>query len=165
MSSRSPYEELQKKIILDRDVLHSLLHSKGEAQGSVVFVKGVYDLLHMGHVRSFYNARQYGDILVVAVNSDHAVRQRKGAHRPIIGQEDRMEMIAALNCVDWVTLYHETTPFQLIKALQPDFFAASHFDSLSSDEKLQLQGMTKLVTIAKIGAASTTEIIRKIKDE
>src|SRR6185295_14791386 len=76
----------------------------------IVAVKGVYDLFHSGHYYSFVNARSFGDMLVVAVNSDRAVRARKGNNRPIIGQQDRMLLIAALACVDWVTLYDEESP-------------------------------------------------------
>ena len=70
----------------------------------IVLVKGVYDLFHSGHYYSFVNAKAMGDVLVVGVSSDRAVRSRKGPARPIIPEEDRMILVAALSCVDWVTL-------------------------------------------------------------
>jgi len=89
----------------------------------VVFTNGCFDLLHVGHVRSLEQAAGLGDRLIVAVNRDASVRRLKGPSRPIVGERQRAELLAALACVDWVVLFGEPTPLQLIRALRPDVLA------------------------------------------
>jgi D-beta-D-heptose 7-phosphate kinase/D-beta-D-heptose 1-phosphate adenosyltransferase len=89
----------------------------------VVFTNGCFDLLHVGHVRSLEQARALGDRLVVAVNTDAGVRRLKGPRRPIVPQRQRAEVLAALECVDWVVLFRESTPLATIEALRPDILA------------------------------------------
>lgn len=88
--------------------------------GTVVFTNGVFDLLHPGHVRYLEAARACGDALVVGVNSDRSVRANKGPSRPIVPEAERAELLAALACVDAVTIFDEDTPHRLIEQLQPD---------------------------------------------
>ena len=95
----------------------SSLKAKGKR---VVFTNGCFDLLHYGHVKYLQDARSRGNVLVVAVNSDASVRKIKGRKRPVIGQNDRLRIIAALESVDYVILFKEETPLKLIKALKPD---------------------------------------------
>jgi rfaE bifunctional protein nucleotidyltransferase chain/domain len=86
----------------------------------VVFTNGCFDLIHPGHVRYLRAAKRLGDILVVALNSDRSVRRLKGAGRPLVPQRDRCEVMAALEMVDYVTVFSDDTPYKLIKELQPD---------------------------------------------
>lgn len=86
----------------------------------VVFTNGCFDLLHPGHVRYLRAARRLGDVLVVALNDDASVRRLKGAGRPLVPADDRCEMIAALEMVDYVTVFGEDTPYETIRLLQPD---------------------------------------------
>jgi D-beta-D-heptose 7-phosphate kinase/D-beta-D-heptose 1-phosphate adenosyltransferase len=86
----------------------------------VVFTSGCYDILHVGHLRSFEQARGLGDLLVVGVNRDRRVRELKGRGRPIVPERQRAELIAGLECVDHVVLFGEDTAAPLIRALQPD---------------------------------------------
>ena len=91
------------------------------AQGRrVVFTNGVFDLLHPGHVRYLERARAEGDALVVAVNSDRSVRAIKGPARPVIPEQERAELVAALASVDAVLIFDEDTPDRVIRAIQPD---------------------------------------------
>ncbi len=102
-------EEVKKKIDYDRQ------------QGkTIVFTNGCFDLLHAGHLSSFKQARQYGEILIAAVNSDASVRRIKGDSRPIINEENRMRMVSSLKYVDYVVLMEENDPSRLISVLQPD---------------------------------------------
>ena len=89
----------------------------------VVFTSGCFDLLHLGHLRSLEEARSYGDRLVVAVNTDASVRRIKGPSRPIIPARQRAELLAALECVYWVTSFGDRTPRPIIGALNPDVYA------------------------------------------
>ena len=86
----------------------------------IVFTNGVFDLLHPGHVRYLRAARQEGDALIVAVNSDASVRANKGPDRPINPEAERAEVLAALRCVDAVVIFDEDTPDAIIRAIQPD---------------------------------------------
>lgn len=86
----------------------------------VVFTNGCFDILHVGHVRYLQQARELGDLLVVGLNSDASVKRLKGPERPVQNQDDRSEILAALGCVEFVTLFEEDTPAQLIEAVKPD---------------------------------------------
>lgn len=86
----------------------------------VVFTNGCFDLLHPGHVRLFERAREYGDKLIVAANGDASICRLKGEARPILPQADRAATLAALEPVDAVTLFHEDTPHEVLRALRPD---------------------------------------------
>jgi D-beta-D-heptose 7-phosphate kinase/D-beta-D-heptose 1-phosphate adenosyltransferase len=87
---------------------------------TVVWTNGCFDLLHVGHIRSFRDAKALGDILIVGINSDASVRAIKGDTRPIVNQADRAELIAALEMVDYVTIFDEPTPVAAISRLRPD---------------------------------------------
>jgi rfaE bifunctional protein nucleotidyltransferase chain/domain len=91
-----------------------------ESGRTVVWTNGCFDLLHVGHIRSFRDAKALGDILIVGINSDASVRALKGDSRPIVNQTDRAEMIAALEMVDYVTIFEETTPVAVLSRLRPD---------------------------------------------
>ncbi len=87
---------------------------------TVVWTNGCFDLLHLGHVKGLQAAKSLGDILIVGLNSDSSVRQLKGSPRPVFPQEYRAEMLAALGCVDYVTIFDDLTPERLLAELQPD---------------------------------------------
>lgn len=86
----------------------------------IVFTNGCFDLLHVGHVRYLQDARALGDLLVVAVNSDASVKRLKGETRPLQIESDRAEILAALGCVDYVTVFEEDTPRALVETLDPN---------------------------------------------
>jgi len=92
------------------------LKAKGKR---IVFTNGCFDLLHLGHVRYLEKAKSLGDILVVGVNSDLSVRSLKGPGRPILPEEERAEILSGLACVDYVTIFNELTPLELISSLEP----------------------------------------------
>ena len=91
-----------------------------ERGGAVVFTNGVFDLVHPGHIRYLQSARHLGDVLVVGVNSDRSVRAIKGPGRPINPEQERVEILCALRCVDAAVVFDEDTPLALITQLQPD---------------------------------------------
>ncbi len=90
---------------------------------NIVFTNGCFDLLHLGHVRSLEQARSLGDRLLVAVNGDASVRRLKGDDRPVVPARQRMEVLAALACVDWVIPFRGATPLAAIRAIRPDVLA------------------------------------------
>jgi rfaE bifunctional protein nucleotidyltransferase chain/domain len=90
---------------------------------TVVLTNGVFDLLHVGHVRCLQAARQLGDALFVGLNSDRSARGLKGSHRPYVPHNERAEILCALSCVDYVVVFAEPTAERLVRALQPDVYA------------------------------------------
>ena len=106
--------------VLDRHTLKEKVGLLHEAGKRVVFTNGCFDLLHIGHVRYLQEARKQGDCLVVAVNSDSSVQQIKEQGRPVMPEGQRAEVVAALGCVDWVTIFPEPDPLTLITLLRPE---------------------------------------------
>jgi len=109
--------------ILTRSAARTAVRAAKRRGERVVFTNGCFDLLHVGHLRSLEQARGLGDRLIVGVNRDASVRRLKGRARPIVGERQRAEMLAALRCVDWVVLFGEQTPLALIRAVRPDVLA------------------------------------------
>lgn len=105
--------------IHDRSMLSRILEQERRNGRSVVFTNGCFDLLHVGHVKYLQKARQLGDLLVLGLNSDASIRRLKGAKRPLIGEDERANILAALDCIDYVVLFDEDTPLELIEVLRP----------------------------------------------
>jgi D-beta-D-heptose 7-phosphate kinase/D-beta-D-heptose 1-phosphate adenosyltransferase len=108
---------------LDRAALPRWVAERRQAGQRIVFTNGVFDLLHLGHVRYLQRARALGDALVVALNADASTRLLKGPERPITPQAERAEVLAALACVDAVTIFGERTAEALVAELRPDIYA------------------------------------------
>ena len=106
--------------IVAQDELAAVVAAHKRAGRRVVFTNGCFDLLHPGHIRTLEQARALGDALIVAINSDASVRQLKGAGRPVIPQHERAEILAALATVDYVVVFDEATPREIIARLLPD---------------------------------------------
>ena len=131
----------------------------------VVFTNGCFDILHVGHLRYLEAARELGDILIVAVNSDASVRRIKGAERPIVGERERVEMVAGLHCVDYATLFSEETPFQIIERLKPDVLAKGGDwpkEQIVGRDIVERRG-GQVVTIEFERGYSTSDIIDRIR--
>jgi rfaE bifunctional protein nucleotidyltransferase chain/domain len=100
-----------------------VLRPRWRAEGkTLVLTNGTFDVLHVGHLRYLQAARALGDLLVVGVNSDASVRAYKGPGRPVVPQDERAELLAALRCVDYVTIFDEPTAIHLVEALQPEIY-------------------------------------------
>jgi rfaE bifunctional protein nucleotidyltransferase chain/domain len=109
--------------VLTRPLLRRLVADRRAAGARIVVTNGVFDLLHLGHVRYLQRARSLGDLLVVGLNADTSTRQLKGPGRPIVPQDERAEVLAALSCVDAVTIFDERTAETLVAELRPDIYA------------------------------------------
>ena len=86
----------------------------------IVFTNGCFDIVHAGHISSFMQAREFGDVLFVGVNSDDSIRRIKGEKRPIVAQENRLALLESLSCIDYLVLFEDDTPEELIRAIKPD---------------------------------------------
>jgi len=136
-----------------------------EAGECIVFTNGCFDLLHIGHTRYLEEAKRLGDRLVVGLNSDDSVRQlAKGADRPIVTADQRAEVLAALACVDYVTIFDEPDPLALIQALRPNILVKGgdwSTDRIVGKEFVEAQGGS-VRNIPLVPDISTTAIIQRI---
>ena len=131
----------------------------------LVFTNGVFDLLHVGHVRYLAAARNLGDALVVAINSDRTVRQLKGDNRPIVNENERAEILAALRAVTYVTVFDEISPRSLIKELRPDVLVKGgdyQLDEIHGRDEVEAAG-GRVVSLPFVEGASTSTIIERMK--
>jgi rfaE bifunctional protein nucleotidyltransferase chain/domain len=130
----------------------------------IVFTNGCFDILHAGHAQYLEDARKMGDALVVAVNSDSSVKAIKGSTRPIVAEEDRIRVIAALESVDFVVLFKETTPLRVIQVLKPDILVkGSDWDKnkIVGGDFITAHGGT-VRTVRLLPGRSTSGLIKKI---
>jgi D-glycero-beta-D-manno-heptose 1-phosphate adenylyltransferase len=150
--------------ILDRAAMlaeRERLRSSGKR---LVFTNGVFDLLHVGHVRYLSQARALGDALLVAINSDRTVRELKGPARPVFDQAERAEILAALRVVDYVTIFDDVSPRSLIAELLPDVLVKGGdygLDQIHGREEVEAAG-GNVISLPFVEGASTTTLIRKI---
>jgi rfaE bifunctional protein nucleotidyltransferase chain/domain len=131
----------------------------------LVFTNGVFDLLHVGHVRYLAQARALGDALVVAINSDRTVRELKGPDRPVFDEAERAEILAALRVVDYVTIFDDVSPRRLIAELLPDVLVKGgdyELDQIHGREEVEAAG-GKVISLPFVEGASTTTLISKIR--
>jgi len=150
--------------LMERAALADELARRRAGGERVVFTNGCFDLLHMGHVRYLRAARELGSCLVVAVNSGRSVRELKGAGRPVIGQDERAEMLASLECVDYVTIFDEDTPIPLIELLRPELLVKGGSTPIVVGAEIVEAYGGKVMTLDLVAGASTTEIINRIVD-
>jgi len=151
--------------IVDRETLIAARREWRERGQRVVFTNGCFDLLHPGHVRYLAAARALGDALVVALNSDASVRRLKGAGRPILNQDERAEVMAALESVDWVVIFDEDTPRELIADLLPDVLVKGGdwpLEAIVGREEVEAAG-GRVLALTYLEGASTTDIINRIR--
>ena len=131
----------------------------------MVFTNGCFDLLHPGHIRCLEQARSFGDALVVAINSDASVRHLKGLKRPIVPQEERAELLAALACVDYVTIFDAPTPRELIARLLPAILVKGGDwgpDEIVGREEVEAAG-GRVVSIPLAPGYSTSALLSRIR--
>lgn len=151
------------KLLTHEDLLRERgrLRAKGR---TVVFTNGVFDLLHVGHVRYLAQARGLGDALIVALNSDARVRDLKGEGRPIITELERAEVLGALRCVSYVTIFNDLSPRSLIATVLPDVLVKGGDyspDEIHGREEVEAAG-GKVVSLPFIKGASTTGIVERM---
>ena len=161
-SRRLNHEEKRDKLVT-LDEAKRLADEHRRAGRTVVFTNGCFDLLHLGHVRCLEEARQFGDVLFVAINSDASVRQLKGTERPIIGEHDRARLLAALECVDHVLVFNDDTPHRLLHAIRPDVLVkGGTTPDIVGRDVVEAYGGSVLRT-SEIGGLSTTTLLSRLR--
>jgi rfaE bifunctional protein nucleotidyltransferase chain/domain len=131
----------------------------------VVFTNGVFDILHPGHIRYLRHARSLWDVLIIGLNADASVRRNKGPQRPINNEQERAEILAALECVDCVVIFDEDTPAEIIRAIEPDVLVKGADwaeDAIVGRDTVEARG-GRVVRVPVEQGFSTTEIIRKVR--
>lgn len=144
-----------------------LIRREAKRQGrSVVFTNGCFDLLHRGHVHLLREAKACGDLLIVAINSDRSVKVIKGPRRPVVPEIDRVELIAAMEMVDYVLLFEEPDPYAVIEALVPDVLVKGgdwSAEKIIGADVVERNG-GRVAVIPYLKGFSTSEIIERIKN-
>jgi D-beta-D-heptose 7-phosphate kinase/D-beta-D-heptose 1-phosphate adenosyltransferase len=142
-----------------------IVRQASAAGRKVAFTNGCFDLLHAGHVKLLERAKRFGDLLIVGINSDRSVRALKGARRPLVAQDDRALLLAALESVDYVTVFNELTPRRLVARLRPHFlikgadWAASE---IIGRETVRRAG-GRVIQIPLLKGYSTSRLIERIQ--
>jgi rfaE bifunctional protein nucleotidyltransferase chain/domain len=151
------------KILTWEALKNEVEHRRGKGE-KIAFTNGCFDILHVGHVRYLREARRMGDLLILALNSDASVRTIKGEKRPLVPQGERAEIVAALETVDYVTLFDEATPLKLIEYLRPDILVKGgdwKEETVVGRDAVRLWGGT-VVLVPVVEGASTTDIVGKV---
>lgn len=153
------------KKIAALSVVAELVEEHRRRGRTVALANGVFDLLHVGHVRYLEGAKALADVLVVAVNSDASTRANKGEGRPVIPEDERAEMVAALGCVDHVVIFDQRTVVEVIRALRPDVHVkGTDYTPESIPEREEVEAYGGRVAVAGDPKDhSTTELIRKLE--
>jgi D-beta-D-heptose 7-phosphate kinase/D-beta-D-heptose 1-phosphate adenosyltransferase len=150
--------------VVSRDEVKSACRAHRVAGRTVVFTNGCFDILHRGHVDYLERARALGDLLVVGVNTDRSVSELKGSGRPIVNEDDRTHVLAALGCVDYVVLFDAPTPAELIESVEPDVLvkgAGYTRDTIVGADFVEARG-GRVVALPALPGRSTRSIIATI---
>ncbi len=151
--------------LLEREALLAEVAARRRQGARVVFTNGCFDLLHPGHISLLEQSRALGDLLVVAVNSDPGVRHLKGPGRPLVPERERAELLAALQAVDYVTVFNEPTPRELIARLLPDVLVKGGdwgLDAIVGREEVEAAG-GRVVSMELLEGYSTSGLIEKAR--
>ena len=151
--------------MLDADSLAAFVRDARAAGRRIVFTNGVFDILHPGHLRYLQAARRHGDVLIVGLNSDASVRRNKGPSRPINPEQERAEVLEALECVDAVSIFDEDTPADIIRRVQPDILVKGAdwpADQIVGRDTVEARGGTVVLEPVEQGY-STSAIIERIQ--
>jgi rfaE bifunctional protein nucleotidyltransferase chain/domain len=151
--------------VLDEAGLDRFVRDARDAGARIVFTNGVFDLLHPGHLRYLQAARAHGDVLIVGVNADASVRRNKGPERPINPEAERAEILAALACVDAVSIFDEDTPAAIIARVQPNVLVKGSdwpADQIVGRDTVEARGGRVILEAVEQGF-STSEIIKRVR--
>lgn len=153
-------------MLVRQSELDSLLKKLREENKTIVTTNGCFDILHVGHVRYLEKTKTFADVLIVALNSDKSVKSIKGESRPINKEEDRAEVLSALRCVDYVVLFDEDSPIELLLKIKPDVYTkgADYTIETLPEAKPIMEAGGRIEFISFVEGKSTTSIIDKMRN-
>lgn len=156
MAEIVPIDQLENKV--------QFLRSKNKDL-KIVATNGCFDILHTGHIKSLQKAKSLGDILIVGLNSDASVKKIKGENRPINNEKDRAEILAALSCIDFVSIFHEDTAEKFLEIVKPDIYVkgGEYSVDMLPEAKIVKKYDGEIFLVPMIPDSSTTNLIKKIK--
>ena len=151
---------MQNKKICSRKKIIEIVKQLKKKNKKIVFTNGCFDLLHIGHVSLFQKAKSLGDILIVAINSDKSLAGLKGPKRPLVPQTDRTKLLAALSCIDYVVVFGEQTPYELLSKLKPDILVKG--GDYKIEDIVGREFVKKVYRYPLVKGKSTTNLIKLI---
>ena len=153
--------------IINRKNISEFVENLHKAGKTVVTTNGCFDILHVGHVRYLQKSKSFGDYLMVLLNSDKSVKSIKGDDRPINNEMDRAELLCALNCVDFVVLFDESSPTMLLDEIKSDVYTKGDDYTMETlpERDIMIKNGTKVEFIDFVQGKSTTNIINKINSK
>ncbi len=169
VESIAAFEVYKDKMIDNLNSFSSTLMNLRKQKKRIVLTNGYFDLIHASHINFLKEAKKQGDILIVAINSDKSTRENKGAGRPILPEEERVNILSSLECVDYVAVFEELTPVKVISLIKPDFLVKG--GNFTTDEVVgrdiveSYGGEVKIIQLPGLGLSSTQQLIDKIRTE
>lgn len=157
--------KMNKKIISYEEI-ESLSKKIKEEGKKIVTTNGAFDILHVGHIRAFYEAKAQGDVLIVGLNSDRSIKEYKGPSRPINSQDDRAEMLAALEMIDYIVIFDNRWPMEFLEKVKPDVHCKGgqySKETMPEWEVIERNG-GKVHLLQMHEGFSTTKVIEKSKE-
>ena len=146
--------------ILSRKEIIEVVKKLKQQKKKIVFTNGCFDLLHIGHVSLFQKAKTLGDVLIVAINSDKSLAGLKGPKRPLVPQKNRTKLLAALSCIDYVVVFGEQTPYELLSKLKPDILVKG--GDYKIEDIIGREFVKKVYRYPLVAGKSTTNLIKLI---
>ena len=155
---------MSKNKIKTIDELKEMAKTLKNQNKKIVTTNGVFDILHIGHIRYLQPAKKLGDVLIVAVNSDSSVKKIKDPGRPLNNEKDRAEALAALGCVDYVAIFAEDNPINILEIIKPDVHVKGGDYKIEKiiEKDVVEKNNGKIVLIPEVKGYSTTNLIKKI---
>jgi rfaE bifunctional protein nucleotidyltransferase chain/domain len=152
-------------ILTETELLQRVVHDERAAGKSIAFANGVFDVLHVGHVRYLQDASKEADILIVGVNGDESVRALKGEGRPVTNERERAELVSAIRGVSYVTIFHDSSPARLIAVLKPDVHCKGTDYTVETvpEREVVLAYGGRIAIVGDPKDHSTTDLLRKLR--
>jgi len=166
MSEQPAFRSAASKVVSLEEAVERARRWRADGK-AVAYTNGCFDLLHTGHVRTLEAAKREGGVLVVGINGDQSARQLKGPGRPVMGEEDRAEVVGALECVDLVVVFQELSSMRVLEALRPDVWVKGgdyELGSVNQEERAYVESYGGRVALGeRVAGASTTELVERLK--
>lgn len=155
---------MTKQKIKTIEELKKIIKNLKSQNKKIVTTNGVFDILHLGHIKYLQEAKKLGDILAIALNSDSSVKQIKGPQRPINGQEARAEVLASLEFVDYIVIFNETDPVKILSEIKPNIHVKGGDYNINQiiEKNIVEKNNGKIILIPEIKGCSTTDLINKV---
>ena len=155
---------MSKQKIRNIEELKKIIEKLKKQNKKIVTTNGVFDILHIGHIRYLKEAKKLGDILIVAINSDSSVKKIKDPKRPLNNENDRAEALASLECADYVTIFNEKDPVKILEKIKPNIHVKGgdyKIDQIIEKDTIE-KNNGKIILIPEVKGYSTTDLIKKI---